>query len=298
MQSVVQTEQLSKKFGSTVSIDMLSMEIIGSDRVSLIGQPGAGKSTLLRILVDLVHPTGGRARVAGFDTRSAAYQVRRAAAWVPSEVFMPPKMTVESFLDRQAEFRRTDPNMAARHHVLPQLDLAPDDLIRDLDSSERHAVALVAAFQRSPTVALLDEPLAQLGPHKWVLEKLIEVAGPSTTVLATARDLGLAEHLRGPVMLLDSGKVVATGSLAGLRKRARHRSELSFDRPPDPEWVQQLPGVLAAAVNGNTARVLFAGDPERLVGAASGGGLADVVHHDPTLEELLTDYRLLAGRPR
>lgn len=138
MQSVVQTEQLTKRFGSTTAIDQLSMEIVGSDRVSMVGQPGAGKSTLLRLLVDLVHPTSGRARVAGFDTRRASYQVRRATAWVPAQVHLPQNLSVEKFLDRSAQFRRTDPNRAARHHILPRLDLAPDDKIADLDQSECH----------------------------------------------------------------------------------------------------------------------------------------------------------------
>lgn len=298
MQSVVQTEQLTKRFGSTIAIDQLSMEIIGSDRVSLVGQPGAGKSTLLRLLVDLVHPTGGRARVAGFDTRRASYQVRRATAWVPAQVHLPRNLSVEGFLDRSAEFRRTDPNRAVRHHVLPRLDLAPDDKIADLDQSECQALAMVAAFQRSPQVLLLDEPLAQLGQHRWVLDKLIEISGPGTTVIATARDLTLAEHLAGPVMLLDKGKIVATGSLEGLRRRARHRSELEFSQPPDQAWVAGLPGVLAAAVEGTKARVLYAGEPERLVNAAKHAGLDRVTHHDATLDELLVDYRMLAERKR
>ncbi len=298
MQSVVQTERLTKRFNSTTAIDELSLEIQGGERVSVVGQPGAGKSTLLRILVDLIHPSGGRARIAGFDTRRAAYQVRRVTAWVPDTVTLPSHLTVEEYLERSAQFRRTDPNRATRHHVLPRLDIAPDDRLGNLTSAERHAVAMVAAFQRLPEVVLLDEPLAQLGSHDWVLQELLEVAGPKTTVLATARALGVAEHLKGPIVLIDRGSVVATGSLDALRKRARHRSELSFSQPPDQEWIAGLPGVMASVVKGTTARVLFSGDPERLVEAAASGGLDKASHHEATLNELLSDYRKLAERAR
>ncbi len=167
-----------------------------------------------------------------------------------------------------------------------------------LELGGRLPVAMVAAFQRLPEVILLDEPLAQLGSHGWVLDKLLELAGPKVTVLATARDLSVAEHLGGPALLLDRGSIVVTGPLDALRKRARHRSELRFARPPDHAWVAGLPGVMASAVQGNTARVLFAGEPERLVEAAAEAGLDEVQHHEATLDELLTDYRMLAERAR
>ncbi|NOX31919.1 MAG: ABC transporter ATP-binding protein [Actinobacteria bacterium] len=294
MQAVVQTEGLTKRYGNVTAIDGVDIEIDTGQRVAIIGQPQSGKTTLFRLLVNLVHPTAGRARVGGFDTSRGSYQVRRLTGWVPASVSLPRNLAVGEFLDRMAEFKRSDPDVSLRSTVLPALDVGPDDKLRELDDEERHIVALLAAVQKQPDLFLLDEPLAGSGRFRELAAEILGSLSDQVTVMASARDLSLAERMSDRVLLLDNGRIIADGPLSTLRSRVRQRTELEFSSAPNESALRSLPGVLDLVVQGNTARVLSVGSTDKLIDAVRPAGLIDSTVRQPGLEELMTDHRLLA----
>lgn len=296
MQAVVQTESMTKQYGDIVAVDRVDLEIEHGDRVALIGHPGSGKTTFLRLLVDLVHPTSGRARVGGFDSVKAPYQVRRIVGWTPADPKLPVRLTVGEVLDRAAEYKRSDPDTSIRSHVLPLIDVAPDDPILELDDDERFVVALITALQKQPDVLILDEPLAAAGRFRSLVADLITELPEHVTLIASARDLGLAELIDFRVLLLEHGRIIADGDLETLRRTVRQRTELAFDSMPSEAALRALPGVLDLAVQGSTARVLSVGPTEDLIEAARAVGLSDAVVHQPGLAELVADHTLLAAR--
>ncbi len=296
MQAVVQTERLTKRFGDTVALSELDLEIEVGQRVAIVGQPGAGKTTLVRILVDLIHPTSGRARVAGFDTTRASYQVRRVVGWVPADLRLPGELSVSTFLRRMADFKRSGADTSQRATVLARIDVAPDDNLRELSPDEQFVVAFLAALQKQPEVLIMDEPLAHAGNHRDLVVELLGGLPERTTVLATARDLTITDHVNERVLLLDSGRVVADGPLDTLRRRVRQRTELFFSSTPTEAAVRALPGVLDCVISDRMARVLSVGPTGVLVDRARALGLVDAVVFEPGLAELVSDHRLLASR--
>ena len=295
MQAVVQTEGASKDYDDVTAVAELDLVVERGQRVALIGHPGSGKTTLLRLLIDLVHPTTGRIRVTGYDTRVAPYQVRRRTGWVPNMPSLPQNVTVGGLLDRMSDFKRSDADTSIRHKFLPAIDVATDDPMRELDEPEQYMVAFIAALEKQPELLLLDEPLAAAGRFRGLVSDILGGLDPNVTVVATARDLTLTEVFDERVLFIERGHVIADGSLENLRRMIRQRTELSFAETPSEAQLRALPGVLDLVVQGSTARMLSVGPTDALIDAARPLGLVDAVVHEAGLDVLIADHKLLAA---
>jgi ABC-2 type transport system ATP-binding protein len=294
MQPVVVTEGLTKKFGRTKAVLDLDLTIEQGETFALVGKSDSGKSTVLNLLLDLVHPTSGRARVLGFDTAKATYQVHREVGWVPSHVVPPPRLTIQGWLDRARSFRRSEIDGSLRQRVIPLLDAALTDDLSELSQSELGVVALVAALQKEPELLLLDEAIismrAQLDLVKEVLD---EYSAHGGTILMTSRDLSVAGRMANRVGLLDSGSLIAAGTIGELRERGRQRLEIVFKNDPKHDIFEQSPSVVGAVVQGNVARVLVLGKTDPVVAIARQHGADQIILHEAGIDELVADLRQL-----
>ena len=294
MQPVVVTEGLSKRYRRTKAVLDLDLEIEAGECFALVGRPDAGKSTVLHLLLDLVHPSSGRARVVGFDTVKASYHVRRAVGWVPAHVVPPPRLTIEGWLDRARSFRRSEIDSSIRQRVIPMLDVALKDDLSQLSQAELSIVSLIAALQKEPDLLLLDEPISSMRSHLDLLAELLsEYREHGGTVVMTSRDLSAAGRLADRLGILDSGSLIATGSLEELRERGRHRLEIVFTSEPREDLFEASPSVVGAVVNGNIARVLVQGGTEPVVELARQHGATEIIVHESGIEELVADIKLL-----
>lgn len=295
MQPVVLTEGLTKRFGRTKAVMDLDLVIEQGEFVGIVGRPDSGKSTIHHLLLDLVHPSGGRARVLGFDTVNASYQVRREVGWVPAQVVPPPRITIEEWLDRARSFKRSDIDRTLRQRIIPLLDAALGDDLDELSQPELAIVAMVAAMQRRPQLLLLDEPIIQMrAQHELFLTMLDEYRSLGGTVLMTSRDLSTTGELVDRVGLLDSGTLVAEGTIAELRERGRQRLEFVFrSEQREDLFAAGPPAVIGAVVQGNVARVLIQGGTDSVVEYARQNGATEVIIHEAGVEELIADLKQL-----
>lgn len=295
MQPVVVTEGLTKRFGRTKAVLDLDLEIEQGEFVALVGRPDSGKSTVHHLLLDLVHPTAGRARILGTDVTKAAYLVHREVGWVPAQVVPPPQLTVEEWLERARSFRRSDIDRTLRQRIIPLLDAALTDDLKELSQPELGIVALVAAMQKRPLLLLLDEPILGLRAHHDLLVTMLdEYRSLGGTVLMTSRDLSTAGQLVDRVGLLDSGTLVATGTVEELRERGRQRLEFVFrEEQTDELFAGAPPAILGGVVQGNVARVLVQGRTDTVVEFARQKGATEVIIHEAGVEELISDLRQL-----
>ena len=294
MQPVVITEGLTKKFGRTKAVLDLDLTVEQGETFALVGKSDSGKSTVLNLLLDLVHPTSGRARVLGADTAKASYQVHREVGWVPSHVVPPPRLTIQGWLDRSRSFRRSEIDGSLRQRVIPLLDAALTDNLSELSQSELGVVALVAALQKEPELLLLDEAIigmrAQLDLVKEILNEFSSHGG---TTLMTSRDLSVAGRMAHRVGLLDSGSLIASGTIGELRERGRQRLEIVFKSDPRHDIFEQSPSVVGAVVQGNIARVLVHGKTDSVVAIARQHGADQIILHESGVDELVADLRQL-----
>ncbi len=229
---MIELQHLVKRFGDLVAVNDVSLTIGRGEFFALLGPNAAGKTTTLKILVGLMKPTSGSARVAGFDIQRQPLEARRRLAYVPDFPFLYDKLTPREFLRFTAELFRMDPARAAaraqalgaRFHLESYLDLP----IESLSHGTRQRVAIVSALLHEPEVFIMDEPMVGLDPHhaRVLKDVLKEQALAGTTVLVSTHQLSVAEEMADRIGIMHQGRLIAVGTGEELRERSGTRGAL------------------------------------------------------------------------
>ncbi|HEY6538300.1 MAG TPA: ATP-binding cassette domain-containing protein [Candidatus Dormibacteraeota bacterium] len=211
-------EGLVKVYGKTRAVDGLDLEVAKGSVVAVLGPNGAGKTTLIRILATLAKPTGGRARVAGFDVITQAPQVRRSIGIAGQSESIDEYLTGRQNLVMVGELSRL-PRAEARVRaagLLERFELkeAADRTTKTYSGGMRRKLDLAASMITQPAVLFLDEPTTGLDPRArmgmWQLIR--ELGQTGTTILLTTQYLDEADQLAHNIAVVDSGRVIAWGT--------------------------------------------------------------------------------------
>ena len=179
MASAVHTEGLTKRYGETLALDALDLEVDAGEVYGYLGPNGAGKTTTIRLLLGLHRPTSGRAELFGIDAWRDPVPAHRRVAYVAGEPYLWPSLTGAETFEFLARVRGgTD--AAYRDALVERFQLDTAKKVRALSKGNRQKVQLVAAFASRADLLILDEPTSGLDP-------LMEVAFRDTVHEATER---------------------------------------------------------------------------------------------------------------
>ncbi len=217
---------LRKAFGKTVAIDALSIDCQSGQVTALLGPNGAGKSTFVRMVSTLVRPDAGSLHVCGVDAVSNPGAVRRLIGLAGQSAAVEPALTGRENLVMVAKLfgHRSGAAAAAADSVLTEVGLSDDGsrLVREYSGGMRRRLDLAASLVGAPRVLLLDEPTTGLDPRTrldlWDSVRSLVAAG--TDVLLTTQYLEEADRLADQVVIIDHGRVIATGSPSELKSQA------------------------------------------------------------------------------
>src|SRR5215469_14204413 len=251
--------------------------------VGFLGPNGAGKTTTLRMLTTLMRPTAGTATVAGADLLADPVGVRRRIGYVPQAIGVTgggsdPNATVAEELTFQARLYRVAPDQVAGRVALltRQLDLGglDDRLVKTLSGGQRRRLDIALGLIHSPGLVFLDEPTTGLDPQSrsnlWDHIRALR-EDLHTTVFLTTHYLEEADALCDRVLVIDNGKIIASGSPEELKRR------ISGD-------------VVTLSVTGDTAvakNVLAADQAVREIGVEGRSLRLSVEHGEEALPGLL-----------
>ncbi len=229
MEVVVRTEGLSKDYGSVLALDALGVEI-GPGITGLVGANGAGKSTLIKILLGLVAPTAGSARVLGHDIATEGEAIRGLVGYLPEHDCLPPDVSASDFVVHLATVSGL-PRVAARERaaeVLRHVGLAEERYrpMGGYSTGMKQKAKLAQALVHDPRLVFLDEPTNGLDPAaRDEMLRLVQRVGHDfgIGVVVTSHLLGELERVSDHVVVLDGGRLLtssrtddlldATGSL-------------------------------------------------------------------------------------
>ena len=296
MDVVIDVQGVVKKFGSTLALDGLDLQVERGEVHAFLGPNGAGKTTTLRILLGLLRRDGGSIEVLGKDPWTDAVALHSQLAYVPGEVNLWPQLTGGEVIDLLGRLHGgLDPQRRARYLELFELD--PTKKSRSYSKGNRQKVALIAALAADVPLLLLDEPTSGLDPlmdarFRDCVRAFREGGG---TVLLSSHILSEAEALSDRVTIIRNGKAMESGSLQQLRHLSRTRIDARVAEVPS--GLHDIPGVHDLDVEGQRVTCEVGDDGiGLLMSALSEGGLQALTSQQPTLEEVfLKHYQDGAG---
>jgi len=218
---IIETEGLSKRFSRHEAVHDLNLAVPEGAALALIGANGAGKTTTLRMLVNLIRPSSGRARVLGVDSRRLSYLDFRRIGYVSENLTLPSNLTVDQYFDYLRDLYPSWDRGLERELRL-KLELPADRKLGKLSHGMRMKAGLAAALPFKPELLLLDEPLSGLDPliRDEVMESLLAQAGEMTIVISS-HELAEIEGCATHVAFLDKGRLLFQETMEGLSGRFR-----------------------------------------------------------------------------
>jgi ABC-2 type transport system ATP-binding protein len=287
---------LRKSFGNVEALRGVSFAVESGEILGYLGPNGAGKTTTLRILLGLVRPDAGTARLWGESSTRAA--IRRRVGYLPGELRLYGDMTAHAVIHLFGRFRPTRPPVL-RDGLLDAFGLSRGDLSRRLkflSHGTRQKVGLVVAMQHDPDLLILDEPTNGLDPlvQRTFREVLRERGAQGRAVLLSSHVLAEVESTCHRVAVLRSGELLALESVAALRARVVRRVQLRLRSTPPPE-LASVPGITRFDVNGSDVVLWVQGDVNPVLRAVAQLDVEHFVFAEPQLEDVFLG--LFAGKP-
>ena len=292
MPAIIETERLTKSYGTFRGIVDVDLVVNQGEIFGFLGPNGAGKTTTIRVLLDLIRPTSGSARLFGIEASADPVAIHRRIGYLPGEWNLYDRLTGGETIHFFANLRRgVDPAYA--RELIERLDLDPSRRFREYSRGNKQKVGLIVAFQHRPDLLILDEPTAGLDPlvQQTFNELLFEARADGRTVFLSSHIISEVERTCDRVAIIREGRIVRLDSVDGVRKLAAHEVELRFGAPVPAAPFEAIDGVRNVVEEGRTLRMLVTGPIAPVVRLAAQYDLDDFVSREPSLEEVfLSEY--------
>jgi len=312
VQYAIHATGLTKRFGTTLALDGLDLEVGEGDILGVLGPNGAGKTTAVSILTTLLEPDEGTAVVAGADVRTEPQLVRRRIGLSGQYAAVDEILTGYENLEMIGRLYRLGRRRARERarELLDRFDLqdAADRPVKGYSGGMRRRLDLAGALVAEPPVLFLDEPTTGLDPRSrielWGVIR--ELVARGTTLLLTTQYLEEADQLADEILVIDHGRELARGTSEQLKARVGgDRIEVTLEDRAQLEVARVALSALAVG------EVELDGDSATLLAPVSGGAadlttalrelddravaVRDVGLRRPTLDDV---FLTLTGQPK
>lgn len=290
MEKVIEIDNLSKFYGKTPGIEHLDLEVSEGEIFGFIGPNGAGKSTTIRILLNLIFPSSGTARIMGMDVTRQSASIKNFIGYVPSDANAYSYMSVSEFLQYCNRFYniRDDRRIDDLAGIL-ELDLQRK--IGELSMGNRKKVAIIQSLIHNPRLLILDEPTTGLDPliQSRFFELLRSENSRGMTIFFSSHILSEVQLLCKRVGIIRDGRIVKVEEIDNLRKKQLKKVKIVFH---DDQSAGRfgITGMVKESVHENTLRFMFSGNMMDLLSALTGLRVDDITIEEPSLEEIFMHY--------
>ncbi len=289
---IIEITDLTKFYGKARGIEHVNLEIGEGEIFGFIGPNGAGKSTTIRILMNMIFPTSGSARIMGMDVIRETKKIKSQVGYIPSDAGAYSSMDVYEFLSYCIRFYQAQ-NGEQRIAELSQLfDLDLKRKIADLSMGNRKKVSIVQSLLHSPRLLILDEPTTGLDPlmQSNFFELLRSENRKGMTIFFSSHILGEVQMLCKRVAIIKGGKIIQVEDIETLRKKQLKKVYIEFgDKVKNENF--SIPGIESVIPGpGNTLSFMYSGDINELVIFLSGNKIINLMIEEPSLDEIFMHY--------
>jgi ABC-2 type transport system ATP-binding protein len=291
-ESVIEISDLSKFYGKARGIEHVNLKIEEGEIFGFIGPNGAGKSTTIRILLNLIFPTSGSARIMGMDVIRETKKIKRQVGYVPSDANAYSSMDVNEFLSYCMRFYgvQKDVHRIAELSALFELDLKRK--IADLSMGNRKKVSIVQSLIHHPKLLILDEPTTGLDPlmQSNFFALLRSENQKGMTIFFSSHILGEVQMLCKRVAIIKEGTIIQLEDIETLRKKQLKKVNIEFGDPLN-QGNFTIPGIEHVLSGpGNILSFMYSGNVNELVGLMSERKIVNLTIEEPSLEEIFMHY--------
>lgn len=289
---------VTKRFGTHVAVDDLSLEVPVGTVYGFIGPNGSGKTTTIRMVLDILRPDAGRIEVFG-DTRTSV--ARDRIGYLPEERGLYKKMQVRRLLRYYAapKGRRPETVEGEINRWIDRMGLGPwrDHQVQALSKGMAQKVQFLAATVFRPDLLILDEPFSGLDPVNADVLKdaVLDLRRDGATIVFSTHDMSVAERLCDRIFMIFRGRKVLDGTLEDIQA-AYGEDTVRVRTSGGIELLRTLPGLTHITDLGQFQDVRVSGDPQALLAALA--AKARVEHfevHRPSLHDIFV--RIARPRP-
>ncbi|MFM2116797.1 MAG: hypothetical protein RIQ80_896 [Actinomycetota bacterium] len=222
-ETVIECVNLTKDYGSGHGLFNLNVSISKGEVFGLIGPNGAGKSTFIKLLMDLINPSSGKARIFNLDTRKNSVELKKMIGYLPGELMQFPSVTAGYILNLLMNIRKINEHKYI-NELAERLQLDLTRKFQDLSHGNKQKVGLIQAFMHKPSLLILDEPTLGLDPIiQRELRNLVQESKESgATVILSSHILTEVESVCSRIGLINNGRVIKEGTMSELKKTRTH----------------------------------------------------------------------------
>ena len=287
----VETRKLSMYYGRHRGILDVDLHVEKGEVFGFLGPNGAGKTTTQRILLDIIRPTAGQARIFGLDCQQEGVTARQRVGYLPGELALYANMRVDQFFKMYASLHKGNGQPSNWEPVAERLALDTSRRIRQLSRGNKQKVGVVTAFMNKPDLLILDEPTSGLDPliQQTVMELVREANQGGATVFFSSHILSEVQAVCHRVGIIRDGKLVATERVEDLTHQQFKRLRLTFAAQPAAELFA-LDGVREIERTDRSVTLEIRENLDRVLTAALAQGIADIDTIPVTLEEIFLAY--------
>lgn len=281
--AIIEVNNLTKLYGGKVrGIENMNFKVDEGELFGFIGPNGAGKSTTIRILMNMLKPTSGTARIFGLDCKTRSRIIKRDVGYMPSEMRFYPGASVKELLNYACRLRGCA--KGCWHELAEYFQLDAQKKFSELSIGNRRKLSIINAMMHKPRLLILDEPTGGLDPlmQEKFFEKLLELRKNGTTVFFSSHNLSEVQKYSSRVALVKNGHIEMMPDLAVL---PMHSVELTTSSDANMLF-DNLHAIGIRQSNGRIRFMLPGEELSSFLGMLAGMDVSDVEITKPSLEEM------------
>ena len=294
--NAIETNKLTKSYGKSRGINDLMLTVEEGDFFGFIGPNGAGKSTTIRTLLGLIKPTGGSAKVLGFDILTEKDKILKEVGYLPSEINFYSGMKVKDVIKYSADLRKAKCKDKALE-LAERLGLDMSRKVDELSLGNRKKVGIVCAVQHSPKLLILDEPTSGLDPlmQREFFNILTEENERGATIFFSSHILSEVQNYCHTAAFIKDGKIIMSDTVDKIEETGAKKVSVIGGKPGlesilKGNDIKKFISDLKLDEEKGSADFLYNGKMPMLLDMLRSVEPKDLTITEPSLEEIFMNY--------
>ncbi|MBS7261130.1 MAG: ABC transporter ATP-binding protein [Treponema sp.] len=215
MSSLVEIENLTKKYGSKTAVKDISLNLEGGQIIGLLGPNGSGKTTLIKMLNGLLVPTKGKILV---DGKEIGPETKAVISYLPDQTYLNMNQKVCEVINFFEDFYE-DFDSERAYEMLEKLNINPKDSLKTMSKGTKEKVQLILVMSRRAKLYILDEPIAGVDPaaRDYILDVILSNYDPEASILISTHLISDIEKILDQAVFIRNGEIVMNSSVDDIR---------------------------------------------------------------------------------